>query len=333
VGEAGAYDDELFAYLMLDYLRNRTLLESMEVLLTYRANADGIGYTIVLRPENDLVEGVAQLARVAGAGFAKGIDWRLVSENTLNDYRFHTATLQTAYNLPARRPLEDLSEAEKTALLRRYIRLKASTDGRVRRPEDAIPPLPDDAVHGLAADIVTVTRFYELPLDFFAGIGAMENNYHNQKGDLGNTVWKRRAQKGDIVVRRTKTRVLVLNESSGVWQITRETLRVAHKLYRKDARDYSLLPEHLRPPLELDLDGIDAEVLTTYAGLLLRDLLDRFDGDVIRAVGAYNGGPGRPNLQYAEGVGQAASHARRVLEQAALLHGRPAAGSVFLKPF
>jgi len=28
------------------------------------------------------------------------------------------------------------------------------------------------------------------------------------------------------------------------------------------------------------------------AGLLLRDLLDRFDGDVEKAVGAYNGGCG-----------------------------------------
>jgi len=34
---------------------------------------------------------------------------------------------------------------------------------------------------------------------------------------------------------------------------------------------------------------VDDAVLTTYAGLLLRGLLDRFDGDVDKATGAYNG--------------------------------------------
>jgi soluble lytic murein transglycosylase-like protein len=71
-------------------------------------------------------------------------------------------------------------------------------------------------------------------------------------------------------------------------------------------------------------------VLTTYAGLLFRDLLDRFGGDSTLAVGAYNGGPGRPNLRYEAGVRMAAEHARRVLEQAAALNGEAAAGRQWL---
>ncbi len=62
-------------------------------------------------------------------------------------------------------------------------------------------------------------------------------------------------------------------------------------------------------------------MLTTYAGLLLRSLLDRFNGDVVLAVGAYNGGPGRPNLRYHEGVRTVAEQARQILEQAAVLNG------------
>jgi hypothetical protein len=50
-------------------------------------------------------------------------------------------------------------------------------------------------------------------------------------------------------------------------------------------------------------------VLTTYVGLLLRDLLDLFEGDVTLAVSGYNGGPARPNLRYGAGVHRAASHA------------------------
>jgi hypothetical protein len=126
------------------------------------------------------------------------------------------------------------------------------------------------------------------------------------------------------VLGRRKGRVRVLNDSAGVWQITREALRLVHQLYLNDKRDYTQLPEYLRPPKELNISEANPETLTTYAGLLLRDLLDRFNGDVSLAVGAYNGGPGNPNLRYHEGVSAAAIHARRVLEQAAALNGEAA---------
>ena len=153
----------------------------------------------------------------------------------------------------------------------------------------------------------------------------------NVKGDLGNAVWKRRPAKGDVVLRRRNGRVLTLNESSGVWQITRETLRYAHSLYLTDKRDYTRLPPHLRPPRSLDVAGVDHEVLTTYAGIIFRDLLDRFGGDVGQAVGAYNGGPGNPNAKYEAGVRLVAEHARRMLEQAASLRGERVVDKRFLR--
>ena len=125
---------------------------------------------------------------------------------------------------------------------------------------------------------------------------------------------------------------MILNQASGVWQITRETLRYAHTLYLKDTRDYSQLPPRLHPPKELNPDDVEPAVLTTYAGLLFRNLLDRFHGDVASAVGAYNGGPGNPNQRYEEGVRMVADYARRVLEHAAVLNWRPAAGVNFLSP-
>ncbi|HRJ18704.1 MAG TPA: hypothetical protein PLF84_06655, partial [Bryobacteraceae bacterium] len=164
----------------------------------------------------------------------------------------------------------------------------------------------------------------------FLGIGAMENNYMTVKGDIGNAIWKRRPHKGDIILRRAGGRVLVLNESSGAWQITRETLRLTHQLYLKDTRNYALLPERLRPPREINLDDVKPEHLTTYAGLLFRDLIDRFDGDITLAAGAYNGGPGRPNLRYAEGVERAAAHARTLMEQISALYGRRVVETPFI---
>jgi hypothetical protein len=78
----------------------------------------------------------------------------------------------------------------------------------------------------------------------------------------------------------------------------------------------------LRPQRTLDVNNVNPELLTTYAGILLRDLIDRFDGDIRLAVGAYNGGPGNPNMRYYKGVEAAARHARRVLEQAAAQNQR-----------
>ena len=89
---------------------------------------------------------------------------------------------------------------------------------------------------GRLADIIGVADCYSIPLDFFLGIGAMENNYLNVDGDLEHAIWNRRAQKGDAVLKRRQRRVLVLNQASGVWQITRETLRYAHRLFVEDQR-------------------------------------------------------------------------------------------------
>jgi hypothetical protein len=172
----------------------------------------------------------------------------------------------------------------------------------------------------LAADIIAVSKFYDIPIDLFLGVGAMENDYMNVPGDLDHTIWKRRADPGDIVLQRKGRRVLVVDYASGVWQITRHSLRYAHSLYLRDKRDYSELPERLRPPKRLDVNDVAPETLTTYAGLLLRDLLDRFEGDVTKAVGAYNGGVRNPNLKYAAGVEIVASYARRVISRAAALN-------------
>src|SRR5260370_2356029 len=112
---------------------------------------------------------------------------------------------------------------------------------------------------------------------------------------------------------------MVSDYAMGTWQITRETLRAAHQLYLKDKRDYFKLPARLRPPRVLDLNSVDDAVLTTYAGLLLRGLLDHFGGDVDKAIGAYNGGVKTPNPAYAAGVKTVAEYARRVLEHATAL--------------
>jgi hypothetical protein len=331
VAEIASFRDELFAYLMFTYLRGSPALEGTELLLSYTRDRGSILYRLQARLDGNLLTALPRLAAIRIAGLPQRYEWRTVTGPALTALRYQSNVFVTAYNLPSHRKIESLKPAELEAYVRRFVRFKSITDPRIRHDlEPAANVLDEQQAGSLAADIVAVSDFYSIPLDFFLGIGAMENNFMNIQGDLQHAVWKRRAEKDDVVLRRKKGRVLVLNQSSGVWQITRETLRYAHKLYLKDTRDYSKLPPHLRPPKELNLNEINPDLLTTYAGLLFRDLLDDFHGDVATAVGAYNGGPGRPNMKYSEGVRAAALHARSIIEQSAVLHQRPAAGMSFL---
>jgi hypothetical protein len=327
VTTVATFRDELFAYLMYQHYRSSAPFANDDLLLCYRAPE----YQVLLVLSGDYARSVGRVAALGAARQIETFDWQLMSNGSLDYYRKQTRIFISAYNLPVKKKMEELSRTELRALLRRFIRFKSTTDPRVRKKIEPVPSvLRSGDAHQLASDIIAIADFFDLPLDLFLGIGAMENNYMNVRGDLEHSIWKRRPAKDDIVLERRRGRVRVLNDSAGVWQITRETLRYVHKLYLTDTRDYSKLPEHLRPPRELDINNVDPNVLTTYAGLLLRDLLDRFDGDVARAVGAYNGGPGNPNMRYEEGVRAAATHARNVLERAAALNGASVATTPWL---
>jgi hypothetical protein len=327
-----SYKDELFAYLMFDHLRHRLPLPGMKLMLTFHPDNEDAPYRLSLRGDDDLtaaLAGVIGLQTVAGDHDHR---WQMIAEPLAAAYERQTQLFVSAYNLPVRKKLEQLPRVALERYLRRFIRFKSTTDRRIRMKLEPTPEaLSSEEAQRLAGDIITVAEFYSLPLEFFLGIGAMENNYMNVRGDLEHSIWKRRPAADDIVLERKRGRVRVLNDSAGVWQITRETLRYAHRLLKKDTRDYSQLPEHLRPPEELKMDEVDPHVLTTYAGLLLRDLLDRFEGDVTLAVSAYNGGPARPNLRYGEGVHKAAEHARSVLERAAALNGESVVRMTWLR--
>lgn len=319
VGQIGAYKDGLYAYLMFDYLRSRPALRSSEVLLDYKETAGLPSYSIhVICPDNLLVC-VPWLAELEKDRLAQTSEWAFLSDSAVTTIRRQTQFFINAYNGPVGERFQALSSAERVLYVRRFLRFKSTMDRRVRLGNDGLRPLTKDQARELAGDIIAVAEFYKLPLEFFLGIGAMENNYLDAPGDLNHSVWKRRAEKGDIVIRRRRGRVLVRNFSLGVWQITRETLRFAHALYLADKRDYSLLPQRLRPNQTLDIDQVSPVALTTYAGILIRYLLDYFQGDIAKAVGAYNGGVDRPNEHYEAGVRQIAEYARRILGRAAAM--------------
>jgi hypothetical protein len=312
LARVGNFDNELTAYLWFDYLRGRPGVDANGTYLTVSEDSGVPEYHIYLILRNDAVSAIPYLSQLEAKGYIAGFDLVFSNPTTVDYLRDQTSLFRAAYEKPTHRTLETAEANELLPSVSRFVLFKSQTDPRTR---EYAASLGRDQASDLAADIIAVAKFYNLPLDVFLGIGAMENNYLDVPGDLEHAIWKRRPAKGDIVLRRLRHGVLVSDPSVGVWQITRETLRYAHELYRKDKRDYSQLPPRLRPPEKLEFDLSNSHVLTTYAGLLLRDLLDRFNGDVAKAVGAYNGGPRNPNPQYAAGVNQVAEYARNILER------------------
>jgi hypothetical protein len=333
VALAGEFDDELFAYLVLEFVRSSASSRGIEALLSYSRGPEGLIYRLYLHGSENLLAAYDQFAPLLEAGAIAGLGLRWVHPSVLETYRHQTKWLEEAYDWTSGKTLSQVPQDRLREYVRRWVKFKSATDPRIRGRMDGAPSaLSRDEAHSLSSDILTIAEFFDLPLEFFLGIGAMENNFMDVRGDLNHAVWKRRAQKGDVVLKRGKRGVLVQNQAHGVWQITQETLRYVHKLYLADTRDYSHLPEHLIPPRELDVLNVPSLALTTYAGLLFRDLLDHFDGDVALAVGAYNGGRRKPNQKYEARVRVAAEYARRVLERAAILNGEPAAETNFLRP-
>jgi hypothetical protein len=318
--EVASFDDQLEAFLHFEYLRGREGDRASQILLTATHTGRGPSYKIFVLVENDLLTAIPLLTQMESRGLVAHYELDTWTKNELACYRQQSNMFEAAYNVPTEKKLETLTSFQLFPALGQFLIFKSQTDSRVAGGNAAAPrPLTGEQANRLAADILDVAYFYSLPLDYFLGVGAMENNYMDANGDLTHAVWKKRAQRDDIVLRRARKRVLVSDYSIGTWQISRETLRYAHLLYLKDTRNYELLPARLQPPQKLDLNSLNDEVLTTYAGLLLRDLLDRFGGDLDKAIGAYNGGVRSPNPAYASGVKTVAAYARRVIEHATLL--------------
>jgi hypothetical protein len=320
VSEVARYDDELEAFLYFQFLRGRTASDGIRILLTAVPTGTGASYRIFVVAQDDLLTDIPRLGRLEGRRLIPRSEITVWSENEFSHFEYQSHIFEIADNIPVEQKLEALDPSQLQSALADFLLFKSQTDIRVLGDIDPRPqPLTRAQAEQSAADIISVARFYDLPLDYFLGVGAMENDYMDVNGDLSHTVWKNRPESGDIVLERRRKHVLVSDYSVGAWQITRETIRAAHRLYLQDKRDYSLLPEHLRPQRQLDLNSVDGPVLTTYAGLLLRDLLDHFQGDVQKAIGAYNGGTKTPNSHYALAVTGIAEYARRVLEHAPVL--------------
>jgi len=322
--EVGTYTEELPAYLNSQFLWSRVMREhnGTQVVLSQSAGDEPPVYRIYLVLPKDLLTALPFLSTLEDEGCISHYQLAYWSASDLEYQQGGSQVLEASYNMPVPMPLDALDERDVIRPLTHFILFKALTDVRVRERIAPVPAQPTFAeAHRQAEDIIDVARFYHLPLDQFAGIAAQENNYIDVNGDLKHAIWKRRADPGDVVLERRRGRVLVSDYSMGEWQISVESLRFAHLLYMRDDRDYALLPARLRPSDDFRADAMRPYVLTTYAGLLFRHLIDHFQGDLTLALGAYNGGSGDPRPAYSASVTVAAASARNTIEESTALSG------------
>jgi len=327
--EIASFDDQLEAFLRYEYLRGRDPDDASKIFLTADHHGIRSTYKLFLLVENDQLTALPRLSRMESHGLITHYELVAWTKQDLALAQQQSRMFENAYNVPTEQKLETLPSFQLLPALADFLVFKSQTDWRVVGQGTRAPqPLTHHQALRLASDILDVAHFYDLPLDYFLGVGAMENNYMNVDGDLTHAVWKKRAERGDIILKHRSKRVLVSDYSIGTWQVSRETLRAAHQLYLKDKRNYDQLPPRLRPPRDLDVNSVSTEVLTTYAGLVLRNLLDRFGGDVDQAIGAYNGGVRNPNPAYAAGVRNVALYARKVLEHTAFTAAKSPAATL-----
>ena len=158
----------------------------------------------------------------------------------------------------------------------------------------------------VVADMLEIARFFGLSVRYFQPVP------HAHSPPASN--WTRQPAAGDVVLLRIPGATLVADKAAVEWQEISEALAHAQAVLDSGSWDYSKLSSHLRP------NGAPAdtrpEVLLTYAGALMRHLVDTAGVTAPETIAAWADRPDNPNVRHDPGVRRAALYARRVLAYA-----------------
>ena len=192
LAEVGKFDDELSAYLWFDYLRSRPSVEKSQVLLTVTEREQAPVYGIEIVVPNDALAAIPWLADLEAKGFIEGFNLVFTTPAQVEYRKDQTSIFVAAYKRPVDKRLETLPRKRLLSPMARFLAFKSRTDPRVRGASESRPSsLSHEQATELATDIIAASDFYNLPLDVFLGIGAMENNYLSIRGDINHAIWKR----------------------------------------------------------------------------------------------------------------------------------------------
>lgn len=177
-GELAEFNDGFFAFLMFDYLRARPGLSGRTVMLT-STEQQGLPRVLVRLPD-DLIEGVNILGEMKAHRLTPAVRFEWVPPSQLDSWIQEKSVFEDAYNGRASKRLERLHASELQRYLREFIRFKSETDPGRSTGSDPIPsPLNREDASRLAADIIAIARFYDVPISLFLSERSRRSEQYN----------------------------------------------------------------------------------------------------------------------------------------------------------
>jgi hypothetical protein len=184
LGEVGEFDNELSAYLWFDYLRSRPSMNRSQVLLVVKEEGMRT-YRIQIILPNDALTAVPFLAQLEANGYIQCCDLAFSHHAPVEYSRKQTEVFIARYKRPVY--IYSCESTTRQLLVRtaRFLAFKSWTGPRVQAASGSeIAALGQQEATDLAADIIAVAKFYDLPLDLFLGIGTMEKlSEHSWRSD------------------------------------------------------------------------------------------------------------------------------------------------------
>lgn len=162
VGFLGPYDNELFAWLMFDFARNDQVLAGRDLMLIVNDDKRS-SYSIALRCSGNLPDCLDEIVRLRARGIGGMLSWSFLTPATVAHFNEETQVFVRAYSGPVQNDFRHLSAGKRASYVSHFLRFKAATDKRVLG-DSALAPLSSEKASLLAADIIAVADFYDLPL-------------------------------------------------------------------------------------------------------------------------------------------------------------------------
>jgi hypothetical protein len=128
------------------------------------------------------------LAQLEAKGYIQCCDLAFSHHAPVEYSRKQTEVFIAAYKRPVTHTLESLTTRQLLVRTARFLAFKSRTGPRVQAASGSeIAALGQQEATDLAADIIAVAKFYDLPLDLFLGIGTMEKlSEHSWRSDTLN---------------------------------------------------------------------------------------------------------------------------------------------------
>ena len=129
--QVASYNDELEAFLYFQFLRGRTVLDRIRILLTAVPTETGSSYRIFVVARDDLLTDISRLGRLEGRRLNPTVRNHRPARSEFSHYENQSHIFEVADNIPVAQKLEALEPSQLESALADFLLFKSRTDIRV----------------------------------------------------------------------------------------------------------------------------------------------------------------------------------------------------------